>query len=128
MSTDGPPPRTWTIEDHPGRPVTMNALVNMHRMQWAGRTKTTRKVWAGLALQQKIPRVDRCEITVTPLHKDNRSPQDTGACAPALKAAVDGLMDAGVLLDDNGDHVLAIHYLPPDICGADGLRIYIQER
>lgn len=121
-------PRTWTIEDHPGRPLTVNRLASMHRQAWATHTRHTREAWAWLARQAELPRLERCRITATPLHANRRSLQDPSACAPEVKAAIDGLVDAGVLADDNGDHVAAIEYLPPEITGRDGLRIQIEEQ
>ena len=38
---------------------------------------------------------------------------DTGACFPAVKAAIDGLVDAGILPDDTPDHVLSILFRAP---------------
>lgn len=121
-------PRTWTIEYWYGRPLTLNAVASMHRQQWATHTRELRGEWARLAAMHSVPRVERCRITGTPLHANRRSPQDPGACAPAVKAAIDGLVDAGVLADDNGNHVAEIRFLPPDICGHDGLRLDIQEK
>jgi hypothetical protein len=66
-------------------------------------------------------------LTAIPLHANRSSPQDTGACAPEVKAAVDGLVDARVLPDDTGDHVLLIVYTPPVFVGTNGLRLLIEE-
>ncbi len=42
---------------------------------------------------------------------------DTGNNYPALKAALDGLVDAGVLPDDSPKHVLSITMNAPTKCG-----------
>lgn len=55
------------------------------------------------------------------------SPQDVGACAPHVKAAVDGLVDAGVIRNDTADIVQRITYHPPIVCGHNGLRLVITE-
>ena len=47
-----------------------------------------------LARQQAIPFLPVVEFEAWPLHKDLRSPQDTGACSPAVKAAIDGIVCA----------------------------------
>jgi hypothetical protein len=39
--------------------------------------------------------------------------QDVGACNPAVKAAIDGIVDAGVLPDDSSKFVRSLIYLPP---------------
>lgn len=65
-------------------------------------------------------------ITVAPLHKDRRSPQDVGACAPAAKAAIDGARDAGLLPDDDKRFVHSITFQVPEVCGEDGLRVRIE--
>jgi hypothetical protein len=44
---------------------------------------------------------------------------DTGACYPAVKAAIDGLVDAGVLPGDTGTHVPSITFLAPIRVGKD---------
>lgn len=53
-----------------------------------------------MAKAARIPRLDHCEIIVTQELRDRRSLPDLGACFPAVKAAIDGLVDAGVLVDD----------------------------
>lgn len=120
--------RRWTMEDVGERPLTVNRVARMHRQQWATHTRHTRERWALLATVERLPRIGRCEITATPLHVNRRSPQDAGACAPEVKAAIDGLVDAGVLTDDNATHVAAIRFEHPDICGRDGLRLDIHEK
>lgn len=44
---------------------------------------------------------------------------DTGACFPAVKAAIDGLVDAGVLPGDTGLHLSSITFLAPVRVGKD---------
>jgi hypothetical protein len=109
------------------RPLTVNAVASLHRQQWATRTRSERRAWELLARAEKVPAMDRIRVVVTPLHKDRRSPQDCAACAPAVKAAVDGLVDAGVIPDDNPDHLDEITFRAPWVCGADGLRLRIVE-
>jgi hypothetical protein len=119
--------RAWTI-DHPGhRPLTTNRVADLQRFVWARHTKTVRRDWWLLARQHKVPRLGRAVVTVTPLHRDRRSPQDAAACAPEAKAAIDGLVDAQVLPDDNADHLALVVFTPPDVCGVDGLRLHIEE-
>ena len=120
--------RTWTIVDHStDRPLTMNALVNLNRFAWAKHTRETRGRWWLLAREASIPPLAAATITVTPLHRDGRSPQDVGAMAPHVKAVVDGLIDAGVLPDDDPTHLHAITYRGPRVCGHNGLELVITE-
>lgn len=119
--------RGWTMEHHGGRPLTTNKVATLHRQAWATITRTERHTWQVLAMKAGIPTLERATITVTPLHRDRRSPQDVGACAPAAKAIIDGLVDARVLPDDGPEHLVSLTFLPPDICGRDGLRLRIDE-
>lgn len=119
--------RSWTLTDDAGRPLTINRVADLHRQQWATHTRATRERWAWLALAAHIPHLERVRIVATPLHKDGRSPQDALACAPEVKAAVDGLRDARVLDDDNPRFVTSVKCTAPDICGTDGLRLLIEE-
>ena len=118
-------PASFVLEATGGRPLTINQVAKMHRQAWASHTRITREEWWALALQARLPRMQRAVVEVTPLHQTFRSPQDVAACAPAAKAAIDGLVTAGVLPDDNPEHLLAVTFLPPDVCGVDGLRIRI---
>lgn len=119
--------RTWTLVDEGQRPLTVNAVARLHRQQWATHTRQVRETWAWLAVQARVPRLDRARIVATPLHANRRSPQDVAAAAPHVKAAVDGLVDAGVLDDDSPEFLVELAFRPPDICGADGLRLVIEE-
>ena len=51
--------------------------------------------------------------------------QDTAACNPSVKAAIDGIVDAGIVPDDTGTYVRQITFLPC-IRGEDGLTIIIK--
>lgn len=119
--------RAWTVQFTGSRPLTVNAVASLHRQAWANHTKHARFTWWALATEAHVPSLDRITIDATPLHKDRRSPQDVGACSPEVKAAIDGLVDAGVIPDDNPNHLLAVRFLPPRICGHDGLELTITE-
>ena len=119
--------RAWTLVDNGARPLTVNAVAKLHRQQWATHTRQVRETWAWLAIAAQVPHLERARVTVTPLHRDRRSPQDVAACAPEAKAAIDGLVDAGVLDDDNSEFLVELAFRPPDVCGLDGLRLTIEE-
>jgi crossover junction endodeoxyribonuclease RusA len=117
----------WTIRDEGTRPLTINKVTTLHRRTWAKHTVEIRGRWHLLALEAKIPRLTACRITVRPLHANRTSPQDVAACAPEAKAAIDGLVDAGVLDDDDAAHVVEITFSPPVVCGVNGMELTIQE-
>jgi hypothetical protein len=90
-----------------------------------GRTTLTRQ-WKDdfcrLALAERIPGLAWVEITVRQCCKDRRRP-DLGACYPAVKAAIDGIVAAGVLPDDNDDYVRLLSFAPSLIVGYDALQL-----
>lgn len=113
------------------RPLTVNRVADLHRQQWARHTRVTREAWAWAWIDARPPRFAgpfaEAVVDVTPLHADGRSPQDVAACAPEAKAAVDGAVDAGLILDDGPAHVRLVVFHPPDVCGRNGLRVTITE-
>lgn len=66
-------------------------------------------------------------VAAQQLSRNRAGLQDLGNCLLAVKAVVDGCVDAGMLPDDKPDHLRALTFLPPDICGRDGLRVTIEE-
>lgn len=118
---------TWTIRSTGRRPLTVNRVADLHRQQWATHTREVRGEWWALGAEAKVRRVGACTITATPLHRDRRSPQDVAACAPEVKAAIDGLIDAGLLVDDDPTHLRAVMFMPPLVCGVDGLELVVTE-
>lgn len=88
-------------------------------------TKWWRESFREAAEQAKIPHFKSVRIEVTPILPD-RKMQDTGACYPTAKAAIDGLVDAGVLDDDSPKYVTTITFHAPVISkGNQGLEILI---
>lgn len=66
-----------------------------------------------------------CRIVVTPyLARGPR--QDIGACFPAAKAAIDGLVDAGCWPDDTPDWVTRLEFRPPVMGQGDGLELRLE--
>lgn len=68
-------------------------------------TEEWRAAYCQLARIHKVPHLKTCTIEAIPIRPHRGSPPDTGACYPAVKAAIDGLVDAGVL-DDDGPNVV----------------------
>lgn len=94
------------------RPWTLNAerRGSNHWSQTRTKTAEWRQAFWGLGLEKRI-RYSSVDITV---EVQMRHPvADTGACFPAVKAAIDGLVDAGVLPGDTGQFVRSIRFVAP---------------
>jgi hypothetical protein len=103
------------VFEHHERPWTTNAERSMHRMKRAALVKEWRTAFYWLGTQSKAKRLNPCHIEAFPVQPDRRWMADVGACLPAVKAAVDGLVDAGVLDDDTPEHVLSIRFWPAEV-------------
>lgn len=82
----------------------INANDRLHRQEAARRTKAIRAAAKRQALDDLIPHLDRAHIVFEYLPPDNRR-RDSANWQPSAKAAVDGLVDAGVLDDDDHTRV-----------------------
>jgi crossover junction endodeoxyribonuclease RusA len=89
------------------RPWTTNAERKLNRYRRAELVREWREAFAWLAKAQRIPLLPSANIHAQPEQKGGVL-QDTGACHPAVKAAIDGLVDAGVLIDDAPQYLLSI--------------------
>jgi len=94
------------------RPWTTNAERSGNRWERAKLTKEWRSAFQLLAKYEKIPPMAWISVTVEPHQKGGRL-QDVGACNPAVKAAIDGIVDAGVLPDDSSKFLRSLIFLPP---------------
>ncbi len=102
-------PQTWA--------VTYEALgfVDNQRMHYHAKArlvKEWRDAFALLARAAKVPHLDRVAVTVE-VHLKGKRSQDVGGCYPAAKAGIDGLVDAGVLDDDDPEHLVSLTFLAP---------------
>jgi hypothetical protein len=116
---------TWTLE-YPTRPWTLNNERTWHHHKRAKIVKEWREAFCDLAKEEMVPRLEAIEVTAQPYVLNGRYRQDVGGCFPAAKAAIDGLVDAGVLVDDNAKIVLKLTFLAP-IFGRDAFAITINE-
>lgn len=105
---------TFTLE-YPHRPWTTNAERSGNRWERAKLTKEWRQAFCALASQLRPEPLAWCDVEVELWHATRRGVQDTGACHPAVKAAIDGIVDAGVLEDDTPDIVRSIRFHAPKI-------------
>ena len=106
------------------RPWLTNAERAGNRWEQAKQTKAWRAGFQLLAKYEKIPPMAWITVTVEPHQKGGR-PQDVGACNPSVKAAIDGLVDAGVLPDDSAKFVKSLTFLPAKM-DKNSLVIYIR--
>lgn len=110
--------------EHPERPWTTNFERGTHRWERARLTKAWREAFCYYAANERLPKLRSCEIVAEPWLANRRGMQDTGACHPAVKAAIDGLVDAGILVDDTPDIVTSITYRAPQV-GRDALILIV---
>lgn len=92
--------------------------------QRAAITKWWREAFRDAAIEAGIPHFRSIAIEVTPILPDRKF-QDTGACYPTAKAAIDGLVDAGVVDDDAPTYVPTITFHAPVLSKEAGLEILI---
>lgn len=102
---------TVTIEINGVRPRTLNKERAGNRFERAKFTAETRQLFAFLLKAKQVPKLTGASITVSMWQKGRM--QDTGACMPYMKAAVDGMVDAGMFIDDTGDHVVSLTFRAP---------------
>ena len=91
--------RTYTIALPPG----LKLLSLNGREHWTERGRRTKALknaaWA-VARQAKIPRLERVSVAVEYQPPDRRRRDAENTCAASGKAAIDGIVAAGVLPDD----------------------------
>jgi Holliday junction resolvase RusA-like endonuclease len=103
------------VVDHLGRPPTTNRLRTVHYRVRAATDKEWRDAGCILARQAKVPKMSACTVSVHGRYPTRSSLPDLDGIAPALKAVLDGIVDAGVLTDDRYPFVQRITYDPPVI-------------
>jgi Holliday junction resolvase RusA-like endonuclease len=95
---------TWTVELPAGLPL-LNANLRQHHMAKARLTKTLREAAAVCARRDKIPHFKRVHI-IAEYRPNDRRRRDVHNLFPSAKAAIDGLVDAGVLTDDADEYLI----------------------
>jgi crossover junction endodeoxyribonuclease RusA len=103
------------------KPILTNQERKGSRWDRAANTKKWREAFCILARNQKIPKMLWIEVLVQPTQSKGVL-QDVGACMPSAKAAIDGIVDAGVLPDDSSEYVRSIKFLKP-LRGSDSLSV-----
>lgn len=96
----------WVL-DVPAGVELMNAN---ERLPWPVRARRTRELRAAgywLARAARVPSVDRIRVVgvVRPPDRRRRDPHNWYA---SLKAVIDGVVDAGVIVDDDASHLVEV--------------------
>lgn len=102
----------------PLRPMTVNVAVRSHHRVVSAFTAEWREAFRLMA-QGCVP-LAWCTIVVEHLTATRRK-VDVGAGALATKAAIDGIVDGGVLVDDGPDYVRRVTFNAPVYAGYDAL-------
>lgn len=105
-------PFTWHLI-HFDKPWLMNHDNNLHYRERANLRMVWKNAFWGLAKQAKIPKLDHVRLSIIHHYSDRRYVPDCDACAPAVKAAIDGIRIAGVISDDGPQWVGPITYELP---------------
>lgn len=117
-------PRVIAVVRYDQRPWTLNRERRMHRMERAAHAREWREAFGWLAIRNKVPAFERAVVIVQP-HLAGGPMPDVDACHPAAKAAIDGLVDAGVLKSDGPRHVIEVRYMAALPDSQDGLSILV---
>ena len=95
----------WTVSLPPGE-----KLLNLNdRVHWRTRDRITRQIRgdsATLVRAARVPSLDRVTMEGV-LHPHDRRRRDPHNWVPSFKAMIDGVVDAGVLADDDAKHLLS---------------------
>lgn len=116
---------TWELRFEK-RPWTLNVERQGNRWERAALVKEWRAAFTTLALAHQIPALTAIAVVAQPELRNRAGVPDTGACIGAAKAAIDGLVDAGVLEDDGPDQVVRLTFNRPVVTGVDALVIRIE--
>ena len=110
--------RSWELViDWLGRPPVVNGQRHRH---WAVQSRVTRD-WREAGAQAAMVAAVPSGLAAVAVEAFGRYPTfasmpDPDGIQPAVKAAIDGLVDRGVIADDDRTHLpRGIHYLPPQV-------------
>lgn len=106
----------------PQRPWTVNGERKMTSYGRAAKVKEWREAFKVLGVGS-VP-LEWAEAVVRVYLRDLRD-QDPGAAFPAYKAALDGLVDARILPDDDGRYVRKVTFYPPEKSTFDALEVIL---
>jgi hypothetical protein len=104
LAAPAPTGRWWTVTLDPGLPL-LNANRRIHHHRRADITRALREAGEKAARDDGVPALHRAHIYGIYCPRDRRR-RDVGNLYPTFKAAIDGLVDAGVLPDDDDTHLI----------------------
>lgn len=94
----------WTVELPAGEAL-LNANRRIHHHARARLTRNLRGIAYWCVREAKVPHLERAHIVVEYRPPDRRR-RDVHNLFPSAKAAVDGVVDAGVLTDDSDAYLI----------------------
>lgn len=97
------------------RPPTTNKHRTLHHHQRARVDAEWREAGAMAARIAMVPKLGSVRVTCWGRYPDRRALPDPDGVAPALKAVLDGIVEAGVLVDDRFPFVQAVTYEAPRV-------------
>ena len=102
---------SFKIELPPGTPlINVNGREHWHKR--AGVTASLRELACLLAKKNNIPRLSKVRIRAVYYAPDGRRRDAPNVLYLSSKACIDGLVDAGVLVDDSDKYVKSLELLP----------------
>lgn len=119
------PPTSWTLT-HEARPLPMNAYRRLHYHARARYDREWRGAFHLLARRARIPRLAAVTVIAAQTCRPGPRLPDPGALFPTAKAAIDGLVDAGVIADDTGEFVRFIGMAAPERSDLDRFLLVIE--
>jgi hypothetical protein len=106
---------------------TLNKERTLHHFAVGKKVKEWRSATCVAAKARKIPKMKAVEVRFTPHRRNRQSMPDTGGHFPVAKAMIDGLVDAGILIEDGPDTVRRLVFEAPVISGESKARLEIIE-
>lgn len=108
------------------REVVLSANVDKNRYVKARHVKVIRDMAFIMAKHHRYPPMRKAAIEVEVTWPDNRR-RDASNLAPTAKAAIDGFVDAGLLLDDSDKYVERTSYCAsPERRNTPGVAAYLK--
>lgn len=116
--------RSWTLR-YDARPTLLNQERAGGKWSSVAATREWREAFHLLALEAKVPKLQQATVEVRHTKAGKGKVPDVCACVPSVKAAVDGMVDAGVLPDDTPKHLLAVTFHAPVRGETDSLELVV---
>lgn len=104
--------------------------LNEYRNEHFHKLNAIKKEWSSVVelacIWNKIQPVDKCILKFTFIFKDRRK-RDIDNYAATVKMIIDGLVEYGILPDDNWNHVVKIEMAIAIQAKMEGVQVTIQE-